>query len=835
MIPSADDLYREAQWEMKGIRQAAQLYREASASLSPSELPSGQWLLREIVPGLAQAIRKEQETGLVALGRTLKQGYETGAWALPLQLLTADELALITTIVGFDAVRGGQIANVLGLAKQIAHRVQDELGWRVWTIEQKQSVKHGGEDLLGRLQRRYPMVTRKVWSKWQTKIGLLRAAKWSETQEVSFGSTLLGILCQSSPEHFSTVSLRDGNSTVKRLRLSDETAERLSDIETRREVLRPRLMPMVIPPIPWEYAQPERAVPIRPLESPPLTGGFVIHKQKAVRSTVNAHTTALPGQYLSPEDIAALNTVQGTGWRINTWILDVMGEAWATGQRLGGLEVGEPMSVPDRIPDETWATFTKEQQSAHKSALRTIHGNNASLVGKSQAVLDFLSVATELREEPAIWFPHRKDFRHRIYPDTSAGPTPQGSDLSKSLLMFADGKPLGPDGYGWLCIRAANCWGQKTTLADGKEIDTDKATLQERIQWTLDNMTSILGSVAAPLDFTWWTAAAEPWSFLATCQEISMASQLSGETVTDFVSHLPIPLDGSCNGLQHLAALGLDPIGARATNLTADPVRQDVYQEVANRVNALIALDDAAVRPTGLPNVTRKTVKRAVMTTPYGVTPRGIRDQLVNDGMTEATAPGASSGQQADYLRDKIVQALGDTVASARGIMTWLQMTAEQLARAGVPFDWTTPSGSRVRQAYYESTAQEIRTLIGRTNIMNENLKGNLIPRKQLLGSAPNFIHSFDAAHLTLTVNASAHIGIGSFAMIHDSYGTHACDTSMLGVILRREFVGIYREDWLQKVYNDVKQSAPMVEPLAPPKRGAFDINQVELSEYFFS
>ena len=28
----------------------------------------------------------------------------------------------------------------------------------------------------------------------------------------------------------------------------------------------------------------------------------------------------------------------------------------------------------------------------------------------------------------------------------------------------------------------------------------------------------------------------------------------------------------------------------------------------------------------------RKVVKRGVMTTPYGVTPQGIRDQLITDG-----------------------------------------------------------------------------------------------------------------------------------------------------------------------------------------------------------
>jgi DNA-directed RNA polymerase len=40
-----------------------------------------------------------------------------------------------------------------------------------------------------------------------------------------------------------------------------------------------------------------------------------------------------------------------------------------------------------------------------------------------------------------------------------------------------------------------------------------------------------------------------------------------GDNPEEFVSHLPVPLDGSCNGLQHLAAMGRDVVGAQATNI----------------------------------------------------------------------------------------------------------------------------------------------------------------------------------------------------------------------------------------------------------------------------
>jgi DNA-directed RNA polymerase len=222
------------------------------------------------------------------------------------------------------------------------------------------------------------------------------------------------------------------------------------------------------------------------------------------------------------------------------------------------------------------------------------------------------------------------------------------------------------------------------------------------------------------------------------------------------------------------------------------------------------------------------------MTTPYGVTDCGIRDQLLNDGHVPADAE-IGQGATADYLKDRIVQALGATVVSAKTIMAWLQVAADRLARAGLPFDWTTPTGSKVREAYFTNVVEHITTLSGEFHIRSENLKAGLNARKQALGSAPNFIHSFDAAHLTTTVNVAAGEGIDAFAMIHDSYGTHACNTTRLSTILREQFITIYQVDWLKRLKEEINAYAPHVQIDDPPARGDFDLKQVLDAPYFFS
>lgn len=47
---------------------------------------------------------------------------------------------------------------------------------------------------------------------------------------------------------------------------------------------------------------------------------------------------------------------------------------------------------------------------------------------------------------------------------------------------------------------------------------------------------------------------------------------------SSYVSHLPVHMDGSCNGLQHYAALGRDVAGGQAVNLLPSDKPQDVYK-----------------------------------------------------------------------------------------------------------------------------------------------------------------------------------------------------------------------------------------------------------------
>jgi integrase len=157
-------------------------------------------------------------------------------------------------------------------------------------------------------------------------------------------------------------------------------------------------------------------------------GGYYLLSGKLVRSGFQEHTSALTEPF-GAETIRAVNILQATAWRINTAILEVMREAWLAGSTIADIPPGDlqPLS---RIPDDVWETMTKEERGIHKTRLTMVHGENAHQESRRYSWLAKLDMATQLAEEPAIWFPYYADFRGRLYPDVS-DLSPQSDDAGK--------------------------------------------------------------------------------------------------------------------------------------------------------------------------------------------------------------------------------------------------------------------------------------------------------------------------------------------------------------------------------------------------------------------
>jgi DNA-directed RNA polymerase, mitochondrial len=109
-----------------------------------------------------------------------------------------------------------------------------------------------------------------------------------------------------------------------------------------------------------------------------------------------------------------------------------------------------------------------------------------------------------------------------------------------------------------------------------------------RQKWVAENKDKIL-KIATDPDGTFkdWSEADKPFAYVAACRELKAA----WEDQKGFDSHLPISLDGSCNGIQHLACLKQDLDVAKLVNLVGDKP-QDIYREVAVIVRERVNDDD---------------------------------------------------------------------------------------------------------------------------------------------------------------------------------------------------------------------------------------------------
>jgi DNA-directed RNA polymerase len=457
-----------------------------------------------------------------------------------------------------------------------------------------------------------------------------------------------------------------------------------------------------------------------------------------------------------------------------------------------------------------------------------------------------------------LFFPYHLDFRGRAYASVAAL-TPQGDDLARALLRFAKGKPLGPRGRFWLAVHVANTYGY------------DKVSLIERVAWTEDHGPAIrdlarlvdgadalevrhLEAIASSSSDVraFWQRAKKPWQFLAACFEWARRDE------PGFESRLPIALDASASGLQHLSALARDAEGAGATNLVLSDQIQDIYQRVADRVcaevdAAIVRGDSHAAAWQG--KINRDIVKPGVMTTPYAVTDHGRRKQVVQfiDKMPplDRAAFGEGAWSSASYLARLIKEAVVTEVHSARGVMNWLQEVAGLLADFGRGVAWVSPSGFPVVVEQYrrpEAIRFKVPNPWGRDTELHLRANGDEslgIDREEQLSSiAPNVIHSLDAAHMVMAVSRLHHEGLRSFAVIHDSFGVHACDADHLLCVLKEEFAKIYErlllDDFIDAQIARAEGNRRLVEKLSAlkaerPAFGTLDVSAVLHAEYMFS
>jgi DNA-directed RNA polymerase len=315
-----------------------------------------------------------------------------------------------------------------------------------------------------------------------------------------------------------------------------------------------------------------------------------------------------------------------------------------------------------------------------------------------------------------------------------------------------------------------------------------------------------------------------------------------------------VPVDATCSGLQHYSAMLRDEVGGQSVNLVPGLSRQDIYQDVADRVNeTLIGVATTEAQNLVRFGINRKLTKRQVMVVPYAgtfascleYTRDGVKEKLKDGHMPLwDTDDQAVHNAHVTLLAQHIWSAIDDVVIKGKQAMRWLSDTARGYSKwankqglgdaYSKRMSWVTPDGFEVIHVRPDQKQHRLDTYLdGRVVLTYYSDLDRLSSPDMALAIAPNFVHSLDANLLRASILKGLEAGITDFAMVHDSFGVHANKMSQfLAECVKPAFVEMYQRDPLKELADRLPVDL-QVELL--PEKGSLDLNGVMESEFFFS
>ena len=802
-----------------------------NTSLQTKSLGARMWRWQETLQkALWEELKRVEESELK--GKKMTKDLERCLYGPFLRMVPVEKLAALTilAVMGAFSNLGADKGLPLSTAiMAIANSVEEEALFEIaqrntkaefWGTRKKRAEKHRvTPDILKRAMRFRGNASSATSSNEFSR--LISANQWPMTMKAKVGAFLMSALIDAAKipvtkEHSETKetikqmqpAFSHGHQYKMGKKVGIVTSNTVLVKQMKREPVHSLLakhLPMLVEPEPWtEFHR----------------GGFITHPAKVMRIKLGDkdqrhYADAAIGKGDMEQTFKGLDVLGRTSWRINQPVFDIMLEAWNSGEAIANIA---PENPDLEIPQEPEPSKDPLERRRWIRAVKLIE-NTRSGYHSQRCFQNFqLEIARALRNE-VFYFPHNVDFRGRAYP-VPPYLNHMGADHCRGLLTFGLGKELGETGLKWLKVHLANVFG------------FDKASLKEREDFATENLKNIYNSATKPLaGHRWWLKAEDPWQTLAACIELKNA--LDSADPTKFISRLPVHQDGTCNGLQHYAALGGDAWGARQVNLEPGDRPADVYSAVAEIVSQSVARDaDRGVREAQIleGRITRKTVKQTVMTNVYGVTYIGakaqVRRQLLAAHEDLPNEPTMNLGTLSSYVARHIFSGLSSMFKGAHDIQYWLAecasristgITPEQMDRmeAELPLGttekpshitvegndqfkssviWTNPLHMPVVQPYRVAKAKIVRTNMQNLHLSEPHRSDPINKRKQLQAFPPNFIHSLDATHMILSALQCNEMGL-SFAAVHDSFWTHAADIDAMNDVLRDAFVRIHSDD----------------------------------------
>ncbi len=420
-------------------------------------------------------------------------------------------------------------------------------------------------------------------------------------------------------------------------------------------------------------------------------------------------------------------------------------------------------------------------------------------------------VLTEILKytKDTMFFPVTMDKRGRMY-YRGGLLSPQGTDFCKAAFQFAKSKPLGDNGFEAIAIHTANVCGM------------DKVSINDRISWVRDNIDSgTFAKVEIFQDVMELFPNADKFQATVAILEINRILAIDSNPAL-VESNLVCHQDGTCNGLQHMAALTGSRATAESVNCTAstrDDVPSDIYGIIANEAAELAegtVLD--LINKYG-----RSMAKNPVMIVGYGA-----GKETVKKNTTAYLAKKGEDASLGNAIGELYMEALNNKAAAVKSFTNAITSRMEEAMVSGLTeATWVSADGFVSNIGYTDIENHRVRA--GNFNCIKAHKDVELDIVKTRGAMAPNLVHSIDSTHLRMVVNACDF----ELVTVHDSIGSHPCDFFETAQAIREQFVEVHKFDVMSELCQSIGVRTPRFEEKR--RESGYKAEEALQSTYIFS
>ena len=340
-------------------------------------------------------------------------------------------------------------------------------------------------------------------------------------------------------------------------------------------------------------------------------GGYLLNDKLFVDDLITERPTSKIGSEIGNNNCIykALNGLASTPFKVNTKVLDFVlensSEFFNENEELDKLENKDKLNWRDKIK--------------YKSIL-------------SVKILkeNIMGIAICYRNIPNFYFPVKLDYIGRIYIIPHYFHF-QSHELAKSLLLFSKpGKIQKHDNTAieYFKVMAANYFGN----------GIDKLSFYNKLNWFKENANNIVNFENRIL----LNKANKKLLFLAFCIEYKAFYNFMNSDEESFNSYLPLQLDATCNGYQHLSLLAQEKSIYKELNLEKTSKKskpRDFYNyiciQIILNIKSLLEMQNKSNNEScksyerlSKIKLNRTNFKKAIMTKPYNASPISTIDYI---------------------------------------------------------------------------------------------------------------------------------------------------------------------------------------------------------------